>query len=273
HPLEEKRSKKKKVEEEKENVKQEEEEEEIFHPLGDSHPLAYEFDYPIKTRDETGPLKNTLRSDAVAPTHEMALPNFEGWNKMRSKMMREKKEESGKTGRNMMGGRARLRLDLLEDVSGLKKMNVSNEGEYVNVMGTMRDTLMYAWKNNKRIESLRLIVEMVSTLSSLPSSPSFYPLQFALVSQVLDAFGELVYERLLNMANQDRVSRGEGKLSSSFTSNQVPESVRGVAKNWFIKSHDVADPFARLYVTAALAKCHRFYDSSLLSQQYTTLCK
>lgn len=48
------------------------------------------------------------------------------------------------------------RLDLLEDVSGLKKMNVSNEEEYMNEMGQMRDTLMYAWKNNKRIESLKV---------------------------------------------------------------------------------------------------------------------
>lgn len=75
-------------------------------------------------QSDTGPLKNTLKSEAITPTHETILPNFEvsltlvsgidviflqGWNKMRSRMMRTKKEESGKSGRNMMGGKARLR--------------------------------------------------------------------------------------------------------------------------------------------------------------------
>lgn len=172
----------------------------------------------------------------------------------------------------MVGGKARLRLDLLEDVSGLKKMSVCNEEEYVQEMGHMRETLLYAWNNNKRIESLKLIVEMVKSLSALPASPSFYPVQFALVSQVLDTFGGLVYERLLNMANQDRVARGEGKLPSSFISNHVPESVQTVAKNWFIKTNDISDPFARLYVTISITKCQRFFDSSSLNGQWMNLC-
>ncbi|GMR36366.1 hypothetical protein PMAYCL1PPCAC_06561 [Pristionchus mayeri] len=272
HPLEEKRNRRKK-EEEKEK-KEEVEEEEIFHPLGTMDGVFEDEDSSRKKNGEsdTGPLKNTLKSEAITPTHETALPNFEGWNKMRSRMMRGMKGESGKSGRNMMGGKARLRLDLLEDVSGLKKMSASNEEEYVNEMGHLRETLLYAWKNNKRIESLKLIVEVVSTLSSPGSSPSFYPVQFALISQVLDIFGGLVYERLLNMANQDRVSRGEGKLPSSFTSNQVPESVKVVAKNWFIKSSDIADPFARLYVTISITKCQRFFDSSSLNSQWMNLC-
>ncbi|GMS84142.1 hypothetical protein PENTCL1PPCAC_6317 [Pristionchus entomophagus] len=267
HPLVEKKSRKKKEDEENEK-KEEIEEEEIFHPLGDSHSIFHDEESPKKRKGEpdTGPLKNTLKSEAITPTHEIVLPNFEGWNKMRSRMMSEK------TGRNMMGGKARLRLDLLEDVSGLKKMNVSNEEEYVNEMGLMRETLLYAWKNNKRIESLKLIVEMVSSLSSLGSSPSFYPVQFALVSQVLDTFGGLVYERLLNMANQDRVSRREGNLPSSFTSNQISESVKVVAKNWFIKSSDIPDAFSRLYVTISITKCQRFFDSSSLNGQWMNLC-
>ncbi|KAF8362022.1 hypothetical protein PRIPAC_88945 [Pristionchus pacificus] len=274
HPLEEKRSRKKKGEEKEMEKKEEIEEEEIFHPLGDFYSVLDDEDSPRKKNGEsdTGPLKNTLKSEAIIPTHEIILPNFEGWNKMRSRMMRTKKEESGKSGRNMMGGKARLRLDLLEDVSGLKKMNVSNEEEYMNEMGQMRETLMYAWNNNKRIESLKLIVEMVSSLSSLGSSPSFYPVQFSLISQVIDTFGGLVYERLLNMSNQDRISRGEGKLPSSFTSNQVPDSVKVVAKNWFIKSSAIPDPFARLYVTIALTKCQRFLDSSSLNGQWMNLC-
>uniref|UniRef100_A0A1I7XTB6 Uncharacterized protein n=1 Tax=Heterorhabditis bacteriophora TaxID=37862 RepID=A0A1I7XTB6_HETBA len=47
----------------------------------------------------------------------------------------------------------------------------------------------------------RLVTELARMLSS-PATPSFYPSQWVLVTDILDLFGKFVYDRLLSKANE-----------------------------------------------------------------------
>lgn len=87
----------------------------------------------------------------------------------------------------------------------------------------------------------------IARILASTSSPQFYPSQFVLVTDILDVFGQLVYNRLLSKANEKLKDLGLAELSDGFSLKDIPEAVQEVAKNWLCKVGTITELLPRVY--------------------------
>lgn len=84
-------------------------------------------------------------------------------------------------------------LDCFEEGSQ-KKFDVS-QAEYIRRIEQLNKELVLAWNTNQRVKALKIAIQCAKLLSDTEVM-YFYPSKFVLVTDILDIFGHLVYERL-----------------------------------------------------------------------------
>ncbi|KAK2714867.1 VPS35 endosomal protein-sorting factor-like isoform X2 [Artemia franciscana] len=83
---------------------------------------------------------------------------------------------------------------------------------------------------------------------SLPALP--YPLVYSSVCDLLEAFGDLVYNRVICKAG----GKSTGQQKENFVSKEASET----SKNWLCKISQIPDLVCKLYVEIALIRVHSF---------------
>lgn len=76
----------------------------------------------------------------------------------------------------------------------------------------------------------------VAKLLSSTKAPLFYPSIFICVTEILDTFGSLVYQRILAKANVDPTTGKRIKLREDFTADDVNVTAKETCRNWFYKT-------------------------------------
>ncbi|KIH62558.1 hypothetical protein ANCDUO_07158 [Ancylostoma duodenale] len=203
-------------------------------------------------------LDNTLETKTKdGPVRDVELPNFEPWRSKRAQILSEH-ETSDKTGtystfgssspaKFSMSSKTRHRLEVLEDMSGLRKLSDISQNEFVTNVNNLREQFLAAWEDNKRIEAVRIMTDLARLLSA-PTTPCFFPIQWVLVTDILDLFGKLVYERILSKANEERQAIGYSPLTNNFVSDDILPDTTELAQNWFCKIADIKEAVPRFYV-------------------------
>ena len=93
---------------------------------------------------------------------------------------------------------------------------------------------------------MKVVIQCAKLLSDC-SVPKFYPSQFVLVTDILDTFGKLVYDRLWSKANAELKAAGQAPLGAMFDPDRVPENTKETARNWFYKVASIRELLPRLY--------------------------
>ncbi|CAG9532804.1 unnamed protein product [Cercopithifilaria johnstoni] len=243
-------------------------------------------DLPIVSKRKVEPkLANTLISkDEIVTTTEEELPGFIPWSSKKQDILKSflDAEDSKisylhcvpdlkKTDVSFVKRMAQ-RLEQLEDAAGWKKLAEHSWEENLAKINELRKNLEIAWAREKKIESVNLAVEVANILG-FASAASIYPHQFVLITDVLDEFGHLVYDRLYTKANKERAEAGLNQLPNNFTVDDVPKQTRDVARNWFCKIGDITEFLPRFYVETALIGCIRFLDAESLSVNLLRLAR
>ncbi|KJH53238.1 hypothetical protein DICVIV_00549 [Dictyocaulus viviparus] len=220
-------------------------------------------------------LDNTLETK----NKDGPLPNFDSWSNKRTQILNvniesDKAISSGTPGhaKLFVNNRTRYRLEILDDMSGLRRLSEVSQNEFVSHVNELRELLITAWQDNKRIEAVRLVTELARLLSA-PTTPSFFPVQWIIVTDILDMFGKLVYDRLFCKANEERKAAGYPALLSNFFSRDILPQTTEIAKNWFCKISDIKEVIPRFYVESTLIECLRFLDSDALRINLLRLTK
>ncbi|PAV61646.1 hypothetical protein WR25_00670 [Diploscapter pachys] len=230
-------------------------------------------------------LDNTLE---MKPSDNLAIDveflDFEPWRKKREKILKtfttnEKLELSSsflptKPVNMRMVDKTKHRLEVLEDMSGLRKLSELSQQEFVNHVNELRELLLTAWTNNKRVEALRLVVELARMLSQT-NTPFFYPSQWVLAIDIIDLFGLLVYKRLMAKTNEERKALKQSPLPANFNSEVIPTNTMDVARNWFCKIADIKELIPRFYIETSLIACLRFLDTPAIRvnlMRLATMC-
>lgn len=112
------------------------------------------------------------------------------------------------------------RLEQLDDFHDLKYVRNLTQQEYITKIQQLNSELITAWKSDQRVKSLKIAIQCSKLLSDASSVLQFYPSKFVLVSDILDAFGKLVYDRLKSK------SEDEKSLPENFTSSMISESAK-----------------------------------------------
>ena len=84
-------------------------------------------------------------------------------------------------------------LDCIEEDSQ-SKLNVS-QAEYIGKIEQLNKDMVTAWNSEQKVKSLRIAIQCAKMLADTDVM-KFYPSKFVLITDILDIFGQIVYERL-----------------------------------------------------------------------------
>ncbi|XP_065065630.1 VPS35 endosomal protein-sorting factor-like isoform X3 [Rhopilema esculentum] len=169
----------------------------------------------------------------------------------------------------------KTRLEQLDDFEegSLKEMLNLSQQDYVNKIDDLNQELLKAWGADQRVKSLKISIQCAKLLGDISVMP-FYPSKFVLVTDILDNFGTLVYERI--KSKSVIVTGGSNKpvpLPDDFTPDQVPESAKETCRNWFYKVASIRELIPRLYVEMAILKCYNFLTKGEYYRALTRLVR
>ncbi|CAH0720836.1 unnamed protein product, partial [Brenthis ino] len=142
-------------------------------------------------------------------------------------------------------------LDDFDESSVRKTMGLSQQ-EFVTKIHMLNDEIKKAWDSEQRVKAFKIAIQCSKLLSDI-NVMQFYPSKFVLISDVLDNFGALVFDRLKNKSFGNANIEFENIISAN-----VPESARETCQNWMFKMASIRELLPRLYMEIALLKCYVF---------------
>lgn len=99
--------------------------------------------------------------------------------------------------------KVRYRLEQIDDFQDVHYMQNLTQQEYVGKINQLNVELIEAWKTDQRVKSLKIVIQCSKLLNDATSVMQFYPSKFVLVTDLLDIFGKLVYERLKSKSENE----------------------------------------------------------------------
>uniref|UniRef100_T1GWA6 Uncharacterized protein n=1 Tax=Megaselia scalaris TaxID=36166 RepID=T1GWA6_MEGSC len=139
-------------------------------------------------------------------------------------------------------------LDYFEE--GVKHwMNLSQQ-EYISRIEQLNNELVISWKSEQRVKALKIAIQCSKMLADT-SVLQFYPSAFVLITDILDIFSKLVYERL-----KTKNSEVHDKTSA--------DNAKETTQNWFYKISSIRELLPRVYVEIALLRSYEFLPKGFL---------
>lgn len=87
------------------------------------------------------------------------------------------------------------RLEQLDDDADVRELMDLSQSEYVMRINELNEELKSAWSKDARVRSLKLVIQSAKLLGDT-SVLAFFPSKSVLVYDILDSFGELVFQRI-----------------------------------------------------------------------------
>uniref|UniRef100_A0A1B6GS92 VPS35 endosomal protein-sorting factor-like n=1 Tax=Cuerna arida TaxID=1464854 RepID=A0A1B6GS92_9HEMI len=138
--------------------------------------------------------------------------------------------------------------------------------QYTGQIEQLSQGLVQAWNEDQRVKALKIAIQCSKLLVDI-SGVQFYPSKFVLITDILDTFGQLVYDRLVvKSENTVRLGSRSASLPENFGPEMVPESAKETCRNWFYKIASIRELVPRLYVEAAILNCYSFLNKGELTQ-------
>ncbi|XP_020613263.1 UPF0505 protein C16orf62-like [Orbicella faveolata] len=163
-------------------------------------------------------------------------------------------------------------LNDFEEGSVKEMLNLSQQ-DYVKRIEELNQALITAWESDQRVKALKIAIQCSKLLADV-SVIQFYPSKFVLVTDILDTFGKLVYERIFRKSSIFTPgSNLPTMLPEKFTPDQVPDSAKETCRNWFYKIASVRELIPRFYVETAILRCYNFLTTGEFSQALVRLTK
>lgn len=170
--------------------------------------------------------------------------------------------------------KVRNRLEQLDDFEdgSVRRVNNLTQQEYHSRIEDLNHQLIAAWKTDQRVKALKIAIQCTKLLADT-SVISFYPTQFVLITDILDNFGKLVYERLRCKADYfEAGSNATKSLPENFTPDMVSSDVKETCMNWFYKIASIRELLPRLYLEIALLKSLSFLSQNEYEATLKRLC-
>ncbi|XP_066432356.1 VPS35 endosomal protein-sorting factor-like [Eleutherodactylus coqui] len=155
-------------------------------------------------------------------------------------------------------------LDDLEEGSQKELLNLTQQ-DYISRIEELNQSLKDAWASDQKVKALKIVIQCSKLLSDI-TVIRFYPSKFVLITDILDTFGKLVYERILSMCVDGRTI-----LPANFTPDNVNDTAKETCLNWFFKIASIRELVPRFYVEAAILKCNRFLSKTGISESLPRL--
>eukprot|EP00727_Mastigamoeba_balamuthi_P012901 m51a1_g8233 hypothetical protein (963) ;mRNA; r:65433-69134 len=153
---------------------------------------------------------------------------------------------------------AAAKLEELEQTAEVEQRQTLSltQKEYIKHIDGMHADMHAAWEGEDRVKTLKIAIQCAKMLSDT-SVPAFYPSKFVLVSEILDTFGNLVYDRIKQRRTVLHPASGK-----PLPECDIPQQVRDLAtetcRNWFYKIASIRELMPRLITEMAILRCYQF---------------
>lgn len=132
-------------------------------------------------------------------------------------------------------------LDEIEEGNFNDTMNLSQQ-DYAKRMEELNASLVEAWNTDQRVKALKIAIQSTKQLSAI-NVIFYYPSKFVLITDILDSFGMLVYDRI-------RVKIDDPREDVHFAHE--------TCRNWFYKISSIRELLPRFYIETAILKIYSF---------------
>lgn len=186
------------------------------------------------------------------------------------------KVDAGDEQKTVRLDKARARLERLErpedDVGDTVEVT---QAEYVDRITRLKADLEAAWVAGQRVRSLKIAIKCAKLLLD-SDIPGFYPTIFVLVTDILDLFGDLVFDRIFQKALESR-SRIDGAEASpitpdNYSASDISAEARETCRNWVFKVACIRELVPRLYIEMALLRCYGLLSDDEYPSIVSRLC-
>jgi hypothetical protein len=168
-------------------------------------------------------------------------------------------DDSAKISGNDEGSQAEktaARVESLMGAGGQGTLELSQK-EYMDHIQKLHKELTVAWNSTEKVLSLKLAIQCAKLMADV-DVPHFYPSCFVLVTEILDTFGTLVYDRIKAKAEEGGSGVPAGKLKHDWMSTDIPAEAKETCRNWFYKTACIRELLPRLFMEISLLRCFRF---------------
>ena len=173
------------------------------------------------------------------------------WNQKRTKIMRDFEKEFGDMevflneggdrdiDRPIKMGKGKSRLDQIiknkESKPGGSKIASINADEFQNQFKKLKKKMMQFWGKEDKVACLKICIQCAKLLNDT-STPEFYPQKFMIITEILDEFGTMVFDRMKKLSLLDQgVINWQGVIDNEIDFRNTPDFVKQKTNNWFLK--------------------------------------
>ncbi|XP_017090466.2 VPS35 endosomal protein sorting factor-like [Drosophila bipectinata] len=156
----------------------------------------------------------------------------------------------------VVADKTRYRLEQLDhfDDGSMRHMMDLTQQEYIQRFEQLKQELIQSWHSDQRVKALKIGIQCAKMLADT-TVLQFYPSQYVLITDILDVFGKLVYDRLRSKASGDLGA-------SAAVLERERETARDTCQNWFYKIASIREILPRLYLEMSIFKCYEFMTSN-----------
>jgi hypothetical protein len=139
------------------------------------------------------------------------------------------------------------------DVYDLGELKCSQK-EYMERMNIFNEDLKESWAQGQRVRALKMAIYCAIMLGDT-SVPHFYPTAFVFATEILDTFGDLVFERIKSKGIYEEAKK---KKPLEITPEDVLDESRETCRNWFYKIASIRKLLPRIYMEICILKAYQF---------------
>lgn len=137
--------------------------------------------------------------------------------------------------------RSAARLQHLERGGGDEGLGSSGEAELLEKLSRAQTSLSRHWANEERVAALKAAISVAKVLrEGAMSFTAYYPSLYVAATEVLEAFGAMVYGRI----------QAKEKLD--------PNEAKETCRNWFYKTACIRELIPRFFVETSLLSSYEF---------------
>jgi len=134
-------------------------------------------------------------------------------------------------------GKGRSRLDQLEkkkNSRGSKIASISAD-EFQNQFKKLKRKMTQFWAKEDKVACLKICIQCAKLLNDT-ETPSFYPQKFLIITEILDNFGKMVFDRMKKLSLEHQgVEDYKNIIDNEIDFRSTPDFVKQKTNNWFLK--------------------------------------
>jgi hypothetical protein len=159
----------------------------------------------------------------------------------------------------------------LEEIEGDKKgmFNILSSGEFIAKVEVLKREMLQKWEVEDKVGALKIIIHCTKMLNDV-FTPKFYTHKFLVLSDILDSFAKLVYDRIYKLSfGNDRATD-----FTEINSNNINSKAKDICFNWILKCSCIRELLPRIYIDITFLKIFRYiYSEKDVEHKILTIAK